>query len=510
MLFTSVAVFVAASLLNLAYAAPALSRDPPGRVIRRGSALYLDNKLFRFVSYNAPSLLITQDGGPHFVKPNQWDTNDTIDTLAEQVNRVTRAGTGLGIKSRMNGNVEFHLYACRGYNESAFRTMDYVLDYAAKRGVKLIIPIINNEWHNRTDGTSRSDYHGSWADFSELCVNNRSYSAFFEDFAVRAAFKDFISFMLDRRNTVNGKRWGDDPTLMALATGNELGGWDEPPPPGNWTVDIAQHIKSLAPYLLVADGTLISNDTSRMASEALTSPAVDMFSNHAYFGAAVDIARMQADMLVTKRARKVFWCGEFGLYNNKADYKTVLDFTVQSESAGILIWSLRSHSVNGGFYTHTENDGAFYSLHAPGFPPREPGFGPEESWLVPLLFNYSAKINGMPIPPPPRLRRVPVLLPAQSGANLRWQGVAWASGYDVQRAPAVGNGTAVWPGTWTNIGQGINDNVPNGIAIFLDPLGNSSRSLVFYRVRAIAHGSQPTSYSTPLGPIPAHNISSIA
>ncbi|KAJ3154101.1 hypothetical protein HDU86_005026 [Geranomyces michiganensis] len=505
MTLASVTVLLFASLVISALAAPALPRDPPGRVVRRGSSLYLNNKVFRFVSYNAPSLLLNQDGGTGFVMPNRWDTNDTIDTLAEQVNRVARAGTGLGIKSRLNSNTEFHVFACRGYNESAFKTMDYVLDYAGKRGVKLVIPLINNEWHNLTTGESESDYHGNWADFSELCVNDRSYSAFFENPTVRAAFKDYISFMLNRINTVNGIRWGDDPTIMALQTGNELGGWDEPAPPGNWTVDIAQHIKSLAPYVLVADGTLISNDTKRMAHEALASPAVDMFSNHAYFGADVDIRRMQADLRVTREAVKVFWCGEFGLYNNEMDYMTVLDFAVKSQLAGILIWSLRSHSVNGGFYIHSENDGAFYSLHAPGFPPREPGFGPEESWLVPLLFKYSAKINNLPLPPPPQLRRVPVLLPTQSGADLRWQGVAWASGYDVQRAPAVtsgNNGTSSRPGAWTTIVRAIPDNVPTGHTRFSDPLGNSTCNLAFYRVRAVGRGNRTTAYSAPLGPIP--------
>ena len=52
------------------------------------------------------------------------------------------------------------------------------------------------------------------------------------------------------------------------------------PPPGNWTNEIAQHIKSLAPNILVLDGSLsranLTEDT--WDPVALKSPYVDLYS----------------------------------------------------------------------------------------------------------------------------------------------------------------------------------------------------------------------------------------
>ena len=56
------------------------------------------------------------------------------------------------------------------------------------------------------------------------------------------------------------------------------------PPPGSWTVEIAQLIKSLAPQVLVMDGSLSrSNITeNKFDRVALESPYVDMFDYHYY------------------------------------------------------------------------------------------------------------------------------------------------------------------------------------------------------------------------------------
>ncbi|KAH9248013.1 hypothetical protein BASA81_014351 [Batrachochytrium salamandrivorans] len=63
---------------------------------------------------------------------------------------------------------------------------------------------------------------------------------FFTDAQLIQDFKDLLTFILNRRNTVNGVRYGDDSSILGWQTGNELGSWEGQPPPAAWTIEIAQ------------------------------------------------------------------------------------------------------------------------------------------------------------------------------------------------------------------------------------------------------------------------------
>ncbi|KAJ1341159.1 hypothetical protein BSLG_004225 [Batrachochytrium salamandrivorans] len=135
---------------------------------------------------------------------------DAIKSIAGAGGRVTHSYTlGFGPKYHMMGPGQF--------NEDAFVAMDHALALCRKYGVRLIVPLVNQ---NSQD------------------------------------FKDLLKFMLNRRNTVNGIRYGDDQSILGWQTGNELGGWEGKPPPAAWTIEIAQFIKSLAPRTMVIDGTM--------------------------------------------------------------------------------------------------------------------------------------------------------------------------------------------------------------------------------------------------------------
>jgi endo-1,4-beta-mannosidase len=111
---------------------------------------------------------------------------------------------------------------------------------------------------------------------------------FFTDPIVIDSFKQLITQYLNRINRITGIRYGDDSTVLAWQTGNEMNltGTGRKPPPGTWTVDIAQHLKSLAPNTLVMDGSYARTETddpkSAYAPEVLTSPHVDILSSHFY------------------------------------------------------------------------------------------------------------------------------------------------------------------------------------------------------------------------------------
>jgi mannan endo-1,4-beta-mannosidase len=126
-----------------------------------------------------------------------------------------------------------------------------------------------------------------------------------------------------------------------------IGGWNDAPPPPQWTIEIAKHIKSISPNSLVMDGTMGGLDgPNRLQWKALTSNEVDIFSNHYYYGEG-DYERIKVDSRhVAEYANKVFVIGEFGFKYDVC--KEIYDITLKNKNvAGALIWSLRFHSRYG-------------------------------------------------------------------------------------------------------------------------------------------------------------------
>ncbi|KAJ3268056.1 hypothetical protein HK104_005506, partial [Borealophlyctis nickersoniae] len=121
--------------------------------------------------------------------------------------------------------------------------------------------------------------------------------------------------------------------------------------------------------------------------------------------------QLRADASLASTHNKAFIVGEFGLASVDV-YKRLLDEVVEGKmAAGALLWSLRFHSRDGGFYTHGELDG-YYAYHHPGFPPTHPGFAPDEQSVASLIRSYAAKVNPATIPAtiPATVPRPPTLL----------------------------------------------------------------------------------------------------
>ena len=69
------------------------------------------------------------------------------------------------------------------------------------------------------------------------------------------------------------------------------------------------------------------------------------------------------------KGKKPYFVGEFGFVDTP-HIRRVYDTTIQDGIAGALLWSLRFHSRDGGFYWHMEvgTGGNFYkAYHWPGF-----------------------------------------------------------------------------------------------------------------------------------------------
>lgn len=96
------------------------------------------------------------------------------------------------------------------------------------------------------------------------------------------SFKLIMDFLLNRTNSINGCRYGDDPTILAWETGNEMNHRGMRPAPASWTLIVAKHLKSRAPRTLVMDGSFARNDDvdACYPKEVLASDDVDIVSYH--------------------------------------------------------------------------------------------------------------------------------------------------------------------------------------------------------------------------------------
>ncbi|KAA1101353.1 hypothetical protein PGT21_017495 [Puccinia graminis f. sp. tritici] len=440
----------------------------PGYVSAPGDGhLYLDGELFDFRSFNTPTLL---DG-------EEFQARDLVETIAAFGSPVSRTYTlhvANGVfpdgKEKPSSS---HILGWDNstndwiYNETNWRNIDKALDLARHHGVKLIIPIINQDY-----GSSDTNWVGNFVDLIRHRYNIQNYTIaqqavdWFTDREMIECYKKIISFYLNRINTFNGIRIGDDQTILAFETGNEMN-WGyqngsiahDRPPPANWTIEIAHFINLLAPKTLVMDGSYSRNPKMAWEEEALASPFIDLHSYHFYGeGEAQPYHDLQNQVRVHK---KTFIIGEHGFFDKEAVWEA---FYKNITCAGALVWSLRSHSENGGFVTHGEGNN-IYSYHAAGFRYQtSKKFDTQEADIISLTYDASYRILRLN-PPPKPIPGNPEAFLVSNGthAGISWRGAPWAQEYQVL-------GAVFQDAQFSIISRYVPDNVEEGqLFVPLDP-----------------------------------------
>lgn len=443
---------------------PTIKTPCPGFVtIRQDEAdgnnhFYLGDRLFDFRGFNAPTLL---DG-------SVFETEDLLNTITGFGTPVTRTYTLFVSNTAFGGHLPDSNAHITGwdyinndwiYNEEKFAQFDRVLDMASKHGVKLIIPMINQDY-----GTSDTDFVGNFNDLIRHRYNISSYRIantevdWFTDEEMRCAYKKIIRKLLTRRNTFNGKIYGEDDTIFAWETGNEMN-WGrenntihDRPAPAEWTIDVASYIKSLAPSTLVMDGSYSRNfNESSWPLETLQSEYVDILSYHLYGDPDLDHYNDLRDQIL--EANKILIIGEHGFYSDAAIYEDAFDLI---DCPGALIWSLRPHNEIGGFTTHSEGSN-IYSYHVPGWARQtSTEFDTLEERVVRLTYEASYDIIDQltplyPIPCEP----YPYFATNNTHSGLTWKGAAWAKYYEIWAVGQEG-------GTFVRVATHVHDNTKAG------------------------------------------------
>lgn len=436
-----------------------------------GDKLMDGDKEYRFISFNIPNLHIIEDQMPFdeiqaWRLPDTYELNDALESVAQMGGQAVRIYTITVKRPDDLPGTPKHVLGPGKFNEEAFRALDNMMAIAAKHGIRVIIPLMDNwPWMG-----GRAEYAG---------FRGKEKDEFWTDRELRDDFKKTISYLINRTNTITGIRYKDDKALLAWETGNELTSTPE------WAADIAAYIKGLDSNHLIIDGI----HSNRLRESSLNDPNISLVTTHHYEqDPGMMASNIRANMEMS-RGKKPYFVGEFGFIST-AGLEAAIDAIIDSGTAGGLSWSLRFHSRDGGFYWHSEMQGLglYKAFHWPGF---ASGDDYDEKNVMKLMQKKAFEIRGEKIPeaaPPKR----PNLQPIATPAAISWQGSVGASGYDIQRRTLPG-------GKWIFISEDISDADEAYRPLFTDSKTDTGKKYE-YRVRA-RNSAGTSKWSNRQGPV---------
>jgi mannan endo-1,4-beta-mannosidase len=178
-------------------------------------------------------------------------------------------------------------------DDTLWKGLDFLLDEMAKRDMKAVL-YVNNFWQ-WSGGMSQyvawfngkpvldPDVTGDWNAFMD------NSAAFYREPRAQETFRGVVKQLIGRRNSVNGRLYNADPTIMSWQLANE-------PRPGSdansrphhqafvkWIDDTAGFIKKLAPRQLVStgnEGWMGAGGSRELFVKAHTTRNVDYLTYH--------------------------------------------------------------------------------------------------------------------------------------------------------------------------------------------------------------------------------------
>jgi len=435
-------------------------------ITRKGDKLYEGDKVFRFMGLAAPNIQqnesqIRVDRTNRF--PDEYEIRDLLDGIRRVGGRATRTFS-LSVYSPLDNGMPVYIEGRRKYNEEAFRCLDRVIALSHEYDVRLIIPFIASQTFGGIRGVD---------EFSAIA--GKPKGAFWTDEEQKADFRHFLDFMLNRKNTVNGILYKNDPAILAWQLGNEFGSYpgdrglkyDEwAPKILDWSIEMAAYIKKVDPNHLVMEAG--GADREKLIQD----PNIDVISDHLYEywnrmgGKPWQLAPIAKEAYAQCKGRKPLMIDEFGLGSTE-NIRELMKTIRETEIVGGLMWSIRSHRRDGGWYYHNEGGTPVNSFHVPGF---SAGFVYDEVRLLDLLRKEAYLIRGIPAPAIQKPAPAPVLFTQKDGFT--WRGATGAAYYVIERAEVA-------KGPWKVLATGLEDSVLADVVKF-EPSPEASEPLVLY------------------------------
>lgn len=444
------------------------------------SKLVAGDEQMRFISFNIPNLLITEDEMAFrkkhaFELPTAYELRDALESVKQMGGQVARAYCIPVRRQSDTEDIPRYVTNPGEFNERAFQTMDTLLAIANDVGVRVIIPFLNNwQWQG-----GRPQY----ADFRD-----KDPEEFWTDEQLISDFKKTIEYTINRTNTVTGEKYKNDEAILCWETGNELTS------PLSWTQEITKFIKEQDSNHLVMSGYHAWNERPPRKELINETPSVDIISSHHYETDPAVMVRNIKNNIKLIDGKKPYLLGEFGFLGTSG-LRHVMNLAIENEEiCGALNWSLRYHRSEGGFYWHSEplGYGIYKAYHFPGF---NSGREYDEDDFLAVMRRKAFEIQDKPVPER-KAPEAPQLLSIDNVADISWKGSVGASGYDVERAQSE-------EGPWNKVGFNVSDAKQQYWPLYHDETAKIGESY-YYRViaRNIAGESEP---SNVVGPVEVNN-----
>ncbi len=243
------------------------------------------------------------------------------------------------------------------YRDSGFVALDTVVAEAGKRGLYLIIVLVNN-W----DNYGGMDQYVAWAGLS-------GHDTFFTDPGVKQLYKNYVQHLLTRVNTITGRAYKDEPAIFGWELANEARCASDPGAANGvlvgWYTEMSAYVKSIDPNHLVGTGEE-GNDVSTTGYSTYTNgswldgsngssfrqniaiPTIDWGTVHVYPDNAGmtdpvdDGSKWISDHArLARAAGKPFMVGEYGLQTSPHSiYGSWLQTVEACGAGGAALWEL--------------------------------------------------------------------------------------------------------------------------------------------------------------------------
>ncbi len=220
--------------------------------------------------------------------------------LAKELDNLKALGINnlrvLAVSEKSDLNSAVHPSTTNGfdqYDEELLAGLDFFMAEVAKRDMTVVL-YLNNFWQWSGGMTQ----YMSWVDGKPVQDPNvtndyesfmKKSASFYQNKKAQNEFRKTIKKIVTRVNTVTGKPYSDDPTLMSWQLANE-------PRPGNskatakeksiyirWVIDTAKYIHSLDKNHMVSSGSeglMGSVNDENVFVDAHSSPYIDYLTYH--------------------------------------------------------------------------------------------------------------------------------------------------------------------------------------------------------------------------------------